>query len=178
MLSARSTRIYSVWDRAIPLAGSLTLVLAVRYFLCFFHFIVSYNFLFFSSVARKGNSYLVCLWDARLPTIPTTTLSTTTSPATTEPSSDALVICLLEKEDGRGLMVDLCFSPDGAILFVAQQNQIGSAILQWDTVNQQRFETVAKDQQHKARISALVLSPDHRYLVSGSWDKTLKIWPL
>ena len=48
----------------------------------------------------------------------------------------------------------------------------GTVIL-WDTAT---GKPVRRFNGHRAKAMALAASPDGRYLASGSWDRTVRIW--
>jgi len=72
---------------------------------------------------------------------------------------------------------EVVFSPDGKI--VASESQEGispfapGVIKLWDVATGKELRRLAG---HENRVSALVFTQDGKWLVSGSWDHTVKLW--
>jgi len=63
----------------------------------------------------------------------------------------------------------LSFSPDGATLFALSAN----IVYVWDV---QRGEVRRTIGPHAARISSVAVTPDGRFLLTGGWDATVRVW--
>jgi WD40 repeat protein len=68
------------------------------------------------------------------------------------------------------LFRDLCFSPDGKLLAVA--NSTGTVEL----LNFPDLDVVKVLKGHAGEVHSITFSPDGRLLASGSGDKTVKLW--
>jgi WD40 repeat protein len=68
-------------------------------------------------------------------------------------------------------LIGMAFSPDGNTL-AYNQDQAGNIAL-WDIRNRSRIKTLMG---HRKQVQALAFSPDGQFLVSGSMDKTIKLW--
>ncbi|MBC7816377.1 MAG: hypothetical protein IAG10_05740 [Planctomycetaceae bacterium] len=66
------------------------------------------------------------------------------------------------------------FSPNGKRLVIGGGNEIEW----WDTSAKdvRSWKCIARNRAHVQEVFTLSFSPDSRWLVSGSWDKTLKLW--
>jgi WD40 repeat protein len=69
----------------------------------------------------------------------------------------------------HGYAYACAYSPDGRRLAVA----FGYEIWLYDGESLQRVAVLAG---HRGQVKSCVFSPDGRRLVSGSWDKTLRVW--
>jgi WD40 repeat protein len=72
----------------------------------------------------------------------------------------------------RGEVYTLAFIPDGEGRWIASAGEDGT-IKVWDA---HAGELVRTFRGHSGLVSCLAFSPDGRRLVSGSRDKTLKVW--
>ena len=75
---------------------------------------------------------------------------------------------------GTGPIKVLAFSPDGNWLAAAASNDYNVQL--WDTENQFGETTILSG--HNGLISALVFSPDERWLATASNDSTIRVWDL
>ncbi len=89
---------------------------------------------------------------------------------------------LLHRFPKQSYLVEaMAFSPDGkTIAFESQEGTgLGSSpfapgiIHVWDVTTATELYRLAG---HQSRLSALVFSSDGRWLASGSWDRTVKLW--
>lgn len=69
-----------------------------------------------------------------------------------------------------GAVWTVALSPDGARLAAASDNHV---VTIWNPASKTKIASLAG---HTDRIVAATFSPDSRYLVSGSWDGTAKLW--
>ena len=65
------------------------------------------------------------------------------------------------------------FNPEGSLLATAGE----SAVEIWDVASGNRLY-ILEEEEHKGRVKSVAFSPDCQLLVSGSTDKTIKIWDL
>jgi len=63
----------------------------------------------------------------------------------------------------------IALAPDGKTLAAA----VEWTVMLFDLERRQEKQTLTG---HKSRVSTLAYSPDGRHLMSGSWDKTVKLW--
>ena len=70
---------------------------------------------------------------------------------------------------GKGAVLDIAYSPDGASIAVA--TTIG--IWLYDAQTYQELDILIG---HTSWVESVVFSPDGQTLASGSWDKTLSLW--
>src|SRR5205807_4687312 len=77
-----------------------------------------------------------------------------------------------EPEGGRGASIDcLAFSRDGRLLVAG----VGEDIILWDVI---RRAEALRWRGHRRTISSVALTPDGKSLITGSDDKTVKVWNL
>ncbi|UUM20726.1 NACHT domain-containing protein [Mycoavidus sp. SF9855] len=69
----------------------------------------------------------------------------------------------------QGSVLACCYSPDGRWFAVAESN----CIQLYETENLQKVHTYA---EHRNRVSSVAFSGDSNWLVSGSWDNTVRLW--
>ncbi len=69
----------------------------------------------------------------------------------------------------QGSVLACCYSPDGCWFAVAESN----CIQLYETENLQKVHTYA---EHRNRVSSVAFSGDSNWLVSGSWDNTVRLW--
>ena len=69
-----------------------------------------------------------------------------------------------------GAVWTVALSPDGARLAAASDNHV---VTIWNPASKTKIASLAG---HTDRIVSATFSPDSRYLVSGSWDGTAKLW--
>lgn len=67
----------------------------------------------------------------------------------------------------------VCFSPDKRMAVAGYLGDTG--IYVWDIATGQQLSRFVG---HKTEVSTIAVSPDNRYVVSGSKDKTIRIWRL
>jgi WD40 repeat protein len=71
----------------------------------------------------------------------------------------------------KGHAFAVAFSPNGRILALAEDNCIHC----WDVHRDCKLRTL---KGHRQRVVCLAFAPDGKSLVSGSWDKTIRVWSL
>lgn len=64
----------------------------------------------------------------------------------------------------------MMFSPDSQTLISASQDK---TIKRWDLNNMTVLQTFS---DHDAPVNSVAVSADGNQLVSGSWDKIVKVW--
>ena len=70
-----------------------------------------------------------------------------------------------------GPVMGCCWSPDGGKLFTGSADKTGKV---WDLASSQVVQFAAHDQP----IKAVHMVAQHNMVVTASWDKTLKYWPI
>lgn len=79
----------------------------------------------------------------------------------------------LSIEDGINTVA---ISPDTK--YVAASSSRGKNVLVWDIQTGNIVEQLEGPDGHKDGLYSLAFSPDSKYLVTGSLDKTIKLWEL
>ncbi len=72
-----------------------------------------------------------------------------------------------------GAIESVAFSPDGQVLASAGANNKDKSIKLWRLATGELLQTLTG---HEKGVSAVVFSPDGQALISGSYDKTVRIW--
>jgi len=67
-------------------------------------------------------------------------------------------------------------SPDGRLFASAGRDQTNAPVVKiWDAETGKDLHTL---KGHRGFVWRVAFSPDGRYLASGSWDSTVKVWDL
>jgi WD40 repeat protein len=66
----------------------------------------------------------------------------------------------------------MAVSRDGKYIDVSLQND--GTVRLWDSLQRRQLSTM----EHDDDIVSAAVSPDSRYVATGSWDKTVKLWLL
>jgi WD40 repeat protein/tetratricopeptide (TPR) repeat protein len=74
------------------------------------------------------------------------------------------------RQNGRGMVEDVAFSPDGKTLAMASRE---ANVHLWDVATGKLLETL---KGHSSAVLAVVFSPDGRTLASGGSDQTVRLW--
>jgi WD40 repeat protein len=82
------------------------------------------------------------------------------------------VVMLLSRPGAYEPIGKLAFSPDSTLLAVATSD------LKLKILNTRSAETVHVLEGHADRITRVMFSPDGTFIVSGSWDGTVRVWGL
>ncbi len=68
-------------------------------------------------------------------------------------------------------VLELLFSPDGALLVVARLGNAEATV--WDTAS---WERVAALRGHRSTVAAVSFTSDGNLLATGAWDDTVRLW--
>jgi WD40 repeat protein len=81
-----------------------------------------------------------------------------------------------ELTDLSGPVAALAFSPNGRLVATeatSEKEKAGATPRLWDTSTRKIFHTLIG---HTDAVSAVAFSPDGKYLVTASWDRTARVW--
>jgi WD40 repeat protein len=82
---------------------------------------------------------------------------------------------LVKTFNGVDVTTALCFTPNSLFFYTCHAN---NEIYRWDLKKELSYLVTCRKTRHSRRVTSLALSPDGKILLSGSEDKTVKLWQL